>query len=293
MPDERDFDYGICKIPRKDKDGNDISNDRIGRGGRHRSDGTYSGPVYDVEVVDGDPSVPRTKTVYRDRPVYYDRPIIIEKEPPVWKMVVANLVREYAPVLIDRGVDKAEAAIRTWWADRKERKSVERLAKYEALREASKPQEPVHKLKSEQVLQEAQNRVNISVTESGSTVVSAQDEFNSAYEQYTIHMTSEEAQKELIDLFILTIMREKKIQKLRQAKIEDAAGNIVDGGTLVKRLADPAVMKSINYILEQRPELLEEMQETYLASLLGRELIVDSRFIPIESGEINRIFSVA
>lgn len=45
MPDERDFDYGICKIPRKEKDGNDISNDRIGRGGRHRSNGTYSGPV--------------------------------------------------------------------------------------------------------------------------------------------------------------------------------------------------------------------------------------------------------
>lgn len=52
-------------------------------------------------------------------------------------------------------------------------------------------------------------------------------------------------------------------------------------------------MKNINYILEQRPDLLDEMQETYLTSLLGRELIIDSRFIPIESSEINRIFSVA
>lgn len=77
------------------------------------------------------------------------------------------------------------------------------------------------------------------------------------------------------------------------ARVEDAAGHIVEGGELVKRLADPAVMKNINYILEQRPDLLDELQETYLTSLLGRELIIDSRFIPIESGEISRIFVVA
>ena len=283
MTDGRDFDYGICKIPRKDKDGNDISNDRIGRGGRHRSDGTYSGPVYDVEVVDGDPSVPRTKTVYRDRTV------VIEKEPPVWKLLAADLVREYAPGLIDKGVDKAVASARNWWSDRKEKKAAERLAKYETQR----TQEAAPRLKADQVLREAQRRENTSVAESGSSAVSVQDEFDSAYEQYTIHMTSEEAQKELIDIFILTIMREKKIQRLRHARVEDAAGHIVDGADLVKRLADPAVMKSINCILEQRPDLLDEMQETYLTSLLGRELIIDSRFIPIESSEISKVFAVA
>ena len=67
MSEDRDFDWGMCKIPRKDKNGNDISNDRIGKGGRHRSDGTYSGPVYDIEKVDDDPSISITKTVYRDR----------------------------------------------------------------------------------------------------------------------------------------------------------------------------------------------------------------------------------
>ena len=287
MPDERDFDYGICKIPRKDKDGNDISNDRIGRGGRHRSNGTYSGPVYDVEVVDGDPSVPRTKTVYRDRTV------VIEKEPPVWKLLAADLVREYAPGLIDKGVDKAVDTARNWWSDRKEKKAAERLAKYEAQRNTSRPQEAAPRLKAEQVLREAQESAKTAVAETRSTAVSAQDEFDSAYEQYTIHMTSEEAQKELIDIFILTIMREKKIQRLRHARVEDAAGHIVDGADLVKRLADPAVMRSINCILEQRTDLLDKMQETYLTSLLGRELIIDSRFIPIESSEISKVFAVA
>lgn len=287
MPDERDFDYGICKIPRKDKDGNDISNDRIGRGGRHRSDGTYSGPVYDVEVVDGDPSVPRTKTVYRDRPV------IIEKEPSLLKMVAADLIYEYGPDVLHWGAKKAGSAVKGLWADHKEKKAAERQARYEAQRNTSRPQEAAPRLKADQIIREAQGRAKTVVTETKSTAVSVQDEFDSAYEQYTVHMTSEEAQKELIDIFILTIMREKKIQKLRHARIEDAAGHIVDGADLVKRLADPAVMRSINCILEQRPDLLDEMQETYLTSLLGRELIIDSRFIPIESSEISRIFSAA
>lgn len=125
-------------------------------------------------------------------------------------------------------------------------------------------QEAAPQIKAEQVLHEAQRRENTSVAESRSTAVSAQDEFDSAYEQYTIHMTSEEAQKELIDIFILTIMREKKIQKLRHASIEDAAGHIVDGTELVKRLADPAVMESINNILEQRPELLDRVDGLFL-----------------------------
>ena len=33
MSEERDFDYVVGKLPRKDKDGNDTTGDRIGKGG--------------------------------------------------------------------------------------------------------------------------------------------------------------------------------------------------------------------------------------------------------------------
>lgn len=33
MPEERDFDYVVGKLPRRDKDGNDTTGDRIGKGG--------------------------------------------------------------------------------------------------------------------------------------------------------------------------------------------------------------------------------------------------------------------
>lgn len=49
------YDYVTAKLPRTGKDGRDITGDRIGGGGRHRADGTYSGPVYDISVEDGQP----------------------------------------------------------------------------------------------------------------------------------------------------------------------------------------------------------------------------------------------
>ena len=55
MAENRDFDYAVCKVPRKDKNGNDVTGDKIGKGGRHRSDGTYSAPVTDIQIVDEDP----------------------------------------------------------------------------------------------------------------------------------------------------------------------------------------------------------------------------------------------
>ena len=56
MSEDRDFDYVVGKLPRKDKDGNDTTGDRIGKGGRHRDDGTYSAVAYDLQVVDEDPT---------------------------------------------------------------------------------------------------------------------------------------------------------------------------------------------------------------------------------------------
>lgn len=52
MPEKRDYDLAIYKVPRKDKNGNDITGDKVGSGGRHRGDGTYSGVAYDPEILD-------------------------------------------------------------------------------------------------------------------------------------------------------------------------------------------------------------------------------------------------
>lgn len=52
MPERRDYDLAVYKVPRRDKNGNDITGDKVGAGGRHRGDGTYSGVAYDPEILD-------------------------------------------------------------------------------------------------------------------------------------------------------------------------------------------------------------------------------------------------
>jgi len=52
MQIDRDYDIAIAKIPRTDRSGNDITEDKLGGGGRHRPDGTISGMAYDFEITD-------------------------------------------------------------------------------------------------------------------------------------------------------------------------------------------------------------------------------------------------
>ena len=50
MPERRAYDLVVYKVPRRDKNGKDITGDKVGAGGRHRGDGTYSGVAYDPEI---------------------------------------------------------------------------------------------------------------------------------------------------------------------------------------------------------------------------------------------------
>lgn len=49
---DKDYDEYKVKVPKKDKNGKDITKDKLGGGGRHREDGTISGMAYDFEPLD-------------------------------------------------------------------------------------------------------------------------------------------------------------------------------------------------------------------------------------------------
>lgn len=111
-------------------------------------------------------------------------------------------------------------------------------------------------------------------------------EFDFVYEEYRINMTSEEVQKELIDIFMLEIIRAKKMWKVSHANIVDAQdsnGAYLEGKVLIERLSNPEILSSINSLLERKPELLEEWETMVLSDILGRNLVKDGQFIPIES----------
>ena len=97
-------------------------------------------------------------------------------------------------------------------------------------------------------------------------------------------MTSEEAQRELLDIFILSALLKKKIRNLSNARIirnEDVPGEYLDGQEIIKSMAMPEYADSINRILENNPQLVKE-RTVYLSEILERDLLLERRYMPIE-----------
>ena len=112
-------------------------------------------------------------------------------------------------------------------------------------------------------------------------------ELKVSYEKYMNDMTCEEAQRELLDIFILSALLIKKIRKLSNARIiksEGASGEYLEGQKIIESLATPEYIGSINQILENNPQLLGE-KTVYLSEILGRNLVLNGQFVPIEIGK--------
>jgi len=136
------------------------------------------------------------------------------------------------------------------------------------------------KTKAEQIL-ESQKSKTTGIIQLESHTPST--EFDLVYEEYRINMTSDEVQKELIDIFMLEVIRAKKEWKVSHANIVDAQnsnGVHLEGKVLIERLSNPEVLNSINTLLKNKPELLEEWESIALSDILSRDLVVEGQFIP-------------
>ena len=270
----------VGKLPRKDKDGNDTTGDRIGKGGRHRGDGTYSAVAYDLEVVDEDP----TKVVPPEPQVIVRREVVeVEKRPtryedlPWYQQLIVDGIKQALPIIVDRAVDGA-----FYWVGRGWNAAVNYGKRKIAERKIAKPMPQ----KNAATHTEAQKSSMAVATPE--KITSALDEIDAAYENYSVNMTSEEAQKEFVDAFILRLLSEKKLWKIAHANIVDSAGNITDGRAMLDKLSSPLMLENINTILKNNPVLLETWQTIALEDILGRELIVDSCYVPIEGQALRK-----
>lgn len=112
-------------------------------------------------------------------------------------------------------------------------------------------------------------------------------ELEEAYEKYINDMTSEEAQRELLDIFILSALLTAKIRKMSNARIiknGGAPGEYLEGQKILERLTTPEYIGCINQILENNPQLLEE-KTAYLSGILGHNLVLNGQYVPIEIGK--------
>lgn len=114
-----------------------------------------------------------------------------------------------------------------------------------------------------------------------------------AYEKYMNDMTSEEAQRELLDIFILSALLTTKIRKLSNARIinGDAPGAYLEGQEILERLTAPEYIGSINQILEKNPQLMEE-KAAVLSGILRRNLVLNGQYVPIEIGKFKEAMTL-
>lgn len=120
----------------------------------------------------------------------------------------------------------------------------------------------------------------------GIPTVTLSEDLSRAYNQYTTNMNSEEAQRELFEAFVFHYLSMKKIQKLSHARIIDSTGTIVEGAAIIQMLSDPAIVASINQLLESHQDLRNNWQAEALADALGRSLIQENCYIPIDRNEL-------
>lgn len=118
-------------------------------------------------------------------------------------------------------------------------------------------------------------------------------ELDEAYNKYMNDMTSEEAQRELLDIFILSAILSAKIRKLSGSRIRDEGDRTevyIEGQEVIEKLSTTDFVNSINRILVNNPSLLEE-KSTSLIEILGRNLIINDQFVPIEKNKFKEALS--
>lgn len=270
MPEERDYDLAIYKVPRKDKDGRDITGDKIGPGGRHRGNGTYSGVAYDPELLD------------EDAERRLSGPVRYEDLSPVGQIIVDGFEIAFTR-LMDYASERILVGFDNWLSSRQRKKEQNQQAKTKV---ASKG-ERIPITKAERILQEEKATKSTSIPMEATTII-LPSEFDYAYEQYSTNMTSEEAQKELLDAFILYVLAVKKINRVAHANVINTTGNITDGKSVIDKISASVVIEKINAILTHNSNLLEEWQALALSSILGRTLIEEEKFIPINRDELQQ-----
>ncbi|UWG96522.1 hypothetical protein LPY66_16750 [Dehalobacter sp. DCM] len=159
---------------------------------------------------------------------------------------------------------KAVPAMKEMWVDDKNKRKIQNTRK----------ESPV------------QNTKIATTSKTTSGIVS--QELDEAHKKYVYNMTSEEAQRELMDIFILSVMLAAKIRKLSRASIIkdcDAPREYIEGQEIIQKLSSPKFIASINKILENNSLLLEEKSAT-LSEILGFSIVSNGQYVPIESTQI-------
>ena len=110
-----------------------------------------------------------------------------------------------------------------------------------------------------------------------------------AYDKYRENMSSEAAQRELIEAFILYLQSMKKLNRVVNANIIDSDGSVTDGKTFLCEMPNNGMLESVNEILKNNPQLLDRQQQQSLFEILGFIPYGEQEYIPISTDVLKKL----
>lgn len=260
MSEERDFDWVLGKVPRHNQDGDDISDDELGTGGRRREDGKLAGLAYDLEYYDPD-----------------------EAEDDEDEMNESSELPSSSDRFAEGAVVGAVLAIVVYGAYR--------AIKWAVPKVKNKSQKAVALLKKK-LHPEAvgtENEVIEARSEPVASTIVVPDfsDLDAAYEEYHRDMSNEEIQRHLINIVVyyMAIMNELK-------QLQDVRVTRDDWDSAIKKLVASDSIEVLNQLIGSNPALLGDTHAQTLSSILNREMIVEGKYVPIYQSELEEAFTI-
>lgn len=243
--DNKDYEEYKVKVPKYDKEGNDITGDKLGKGGRHRGNGTFSAMAYDFQ--------PLEESESKESREYLERKLMIlaqeEKQAEIEERqstfdTINNVMDTINNVLkfIDEHPEIIEGAIRA-----------SKKAKVIATKGRDKFIALVHREKQELPNLEVSNISEKNIVDTSEKCISENNY------QKKERISLEEARELAIGILLDYISMKKKIDRLSNADFDRAE---------MPKLNVNQVTLELNLLIEKYPALMDDKTSSSVLSLL-------------------------
>ena len=243
--DNKDYEEYKVKVPKYDKEGNDITGDKLGKGGRHRGNGTFSAMAYDFQ--------PLEESESKESREYLERKLMIlaqeEKQAEIEERqstfdTINNVMDTINNVLkfIEEHPEIIEGVIRA-----------SKKAKVIATKGRDKFIALVHREKQELPNLEVSNISEKNIVDTSEKCIS---ENNYQKKEY---ISLEEARELAIGILLDYINMKKKIDRLSNADFDRAE---------MPKLDVNQVTLDLNLLIEKYPALMDDKTSRSELSLL-------------------------
>lgn len=293
--DDSDYRYVLGKVPKVDKNGNDISDDKLGSGGTRRDDGTLSSLVSDLQEIDPDMvrQLQKKTVTSQARTISTQRQIDLEKakarQQAQRKQDMKQLAKDTGRRFINRARDNIADAI----AD-EATYQIERLAYTKFFpwvknkwNEFTNPQEYSYKSKQKvsSTVESVEQSSSVNAEVNGLTPTGMKSVISSTYSAYQNDIDNEELQKKLFRITVLALMLCKELN--------DLPPDIrIEWKTAFEQLKSRESTEILNSVLQSNPSLLDDPQIKQLYILLDYGELPEGQFVKISNPAIRECLTI-